>query len=35
MKEAGAFEKQNEDLIMQVKKLTKEKEILNKQIEFL
>jgi hypothetical protein len=35
MKEAAAYEKQNEELVMQIKKLNKEKEILNKQIEFL
>lgn len=35
MKEASAYQKQNDELVLQLKKLTKEKEILNKQIEFL
>jgi hypothetical protein len=35
MREAAAFQKQNETLITEIKKMTKEREILNKQIEFL
>lgn len=35
MRESAAFQKQNEELMLQLKKLNKEKEILNKQIEFL